>query len=166
MALIRSGNKQKIQVSEETPFDNSINGFTADNAQTAIEEAKQTAEGFPRAGIILVNNGVQGNGDWITYSNLTPDAKIVFPVKTKINEVTFANSNSDVEFDLEVYKNGITGGDLIDTWSFNTGPGIDFDYLDGLTLEFNPGDWIRLLYVDQGTNTSDLVVTIWISRIP
>lgn len=160
-----SGRDQYNPVAESVPFDNDTNGFTADNTQTAIEEAKQNAEGFPRAGIILVQNGTQGNGDWITYSNLTPDAKIVFPVNTRINEVTFANSSSDVEFSLVVYKNGIAGGNIVDTWTFDTGPGIDFGYLDGLALDFVAGDWIRLLYQDDGTNTSDLVVTIWISRI-
>jgi hypothetical protein len=160
------GAVEYVLLAEDIPFDNTLNTFTSDNVQDAIEEAKQNAEGFPRAGIILVNNGTQGNNDWITYSNLTPDVKIVFPVNTKINEVTFGNRNDDVEFDLEVYKNGITSGDLITTWSFNTGSGVDYGYITDLDLTFNEGDWIRLKYIDQGTNTSDLVVTIWISRIP
>lgn len=121
--------------------------------------------GFPRAGLPLVNNGSQNNNDWITYSNLTPDAKITFPVKTRINEVTFANSNSDVEFDIQVYKNGIAGGNLVDTWSFDTGPGIDFGSLSNIDLDLEIGDWIRLKYIDQGTNTSDLVLVVYFSRL-
>ena len=160
-----SGRDSFNPVADSVPFDNDSNGFTADDTQAAIEEAKQNAEGFPRAGIILVNNGTQGNNDWITYSNLTPDAKIVFPVNTKINEVTFANRKDDVEFTLKIFKNGITGGDLIDTWTFNTGSGVDFGFLDELDLSFAAGDWIRIQYQDDGTNTSDLVVTVWISRI-
>jgi len=158
---------KKLQDAISTPFDPTGTSFptSIDNCQDAIEYAKQNAEGFPRAGIPLVNNGTQGNGDWITYSNLTPGAKIVFPVNTRLNEITFANQRNDVEFDLEFYKNGTAGGDLVYTWSVNTGSGINYGYVDGLTLDFNAGDWIRILYVDQGTNTSDLVVTLWISRI-
>lgn len=154
------------QVARSTPFDNSTNGFTAANTQTAIEEAKATAQGFPRAGIILISNGTQGNNDWITYSELTPNNKIVFPVNTRINEITFSNANADVEFDLQIFKNGIAGGDLIYTASFDTGAGIDFGLISSVNLDFLAGDWIRIRYIDQSTNTSDLVVTLWISRNP
>ncbi len=147
-------------------FDNSTNGFDADNVQEAIEEAKLTAEGFPRAGITLISNGSQGANEWITYSELTPDNKIVFPVNTRLNEITFSNAISDVEFDLQIFKNGIAGGDLIYTASFDTAAGIDYGYLANINLDFLAGDWIRIKYIDQGTNTSDLTVVLWISRNP
>lgn len=150
-------------VPEAIPFEDPI--FTSDNVKDAIVEAKNTAEGFPRAGIPLINNGTQSNNDWIAYSNLTPAVKIVFPVKTKLNEVTWANSRTSVEFALEFHKNGTTAGDIFYTYTVSSGS-QNYGYVDGLSYTFDAGDWIRIKYDDQGTNTSDLVVLLWISRIP
>ena len=138
--------------------------FSAGNVSDAIVEAKNTAEGFPRAGLPLVQNGVQSNNDWVSYSNLTPEAKITFPVKTRINEITWANQRTSVEFDLEFYKNGTGPGDLIDTLSISSGS-LDYGSFTGVDLDFEVGDWLRILYKDQGTNTRDLVVVLYFSRI-
>lgn len=144
------------------PF--SDDDFSSDNVHDAIVEAKQNAEGFPRAGIVLVHNGTIGNNDWLTYSSLTPDAKIVFPVKTKLNELTWANSKSSLDSDFEFYKNGTAAGDLIWTYQLrNTSD--DFGYQLSVDLFFEAGDWIRILHKDFGTNPSDFVMTLWISRI-
>jgi len=152
-------------VAGEIPFDNATNGFTAEDTQAAIEEAKQYTEGFPRAGIVLLANGTQTNNDWISYNELLPTAKIVFPVSVRLNEITFSNSNSDVEFALVIYKNGTNVGNIVYTWTVNTGAGVDFGYISGLTIDFAAGDWIRVKYLDQGDNTADLNVTLWVSRI-
>ena len=152
------------QVAESVPFEDE--NFTSKNTQDAIIEAKQNAEGFPRAGIPLINNGVQGNGDWIAYSNLTPSVEIIFPVKTKLNEITWSNDRDDVEFDLEIYKNGTSDpGDKVATYNINSSTNERSGFIDGISLEFEAGDWIRIKYIDQGTNTSDLVILLWISRI-
>lgn len=150
------------QVAKSIFFSDSA--FTSKNAQDAIIEARNTAEGFPRAGLALVQNGTQGNNDWVSYSNLTPDAKITFPVKTRINEVTWANQKTSVEFDLEFYKNGTTAGDIVYTYSVSSG-GLDYGSQDSVNIEFDVGDWLRIKYKDQGTNTSDLVVVLYFSRI-
>jgi hypothetical protein len=81
------------QVAWSTPFETDIdrgNGFpdTIPNVQEAIEYAKLNAEGFPRAGLPLVMNSTVSDGDWISYSNLTPTVPIPFATKTKINEIT------------------------------------------------------------------------------
>jgi len=161
------GHKSKIQDSEETPFDNSTNSFAADDAQAAIEEARDTAAGFPRAGLVLVQNGTMRNGDLVSYSNLTPNTPIVFAVNTQINEVTFSNKRNSVECDLEIYDGGI-GGTLIKTLNVSTGAGVKTQIFDVTvdSLTFSAGDIIQIEYVDQGTNARDMVVTLWISRIP
>lgn len=148
------------QVSDSIPFDNSTNGFIADRAQTAIEEAKATG-GVARYAIPLVQNGTVGNNDWISYSNLTPDAKIVFPRACIVEEFSWSNSNSSVDFDLEFYKNGITSGDLYRTYQVRSSAN-DFDYETGWNDSFNAGDWIRILYKDQGTNLSDACLVLYI----
>lgn len=151
-------------VAPAIPFEDA--GFAADNVQAAIIEAKQNAEGFPRAGISLISNGTQGNGDWVTYSELTPDVVITFPVNTKINELTWANSKTGVNFDLEFYKNGIAAGNLFYTFSVPDSGAVNYGYVASLNYTFSAGDYMRIKYIDQGNNTSDLVVTVWISRIP
>lgn len=156
----------QLKTAVDNTFDNSSNGFTASNVQTAIEEAKATAQGFPRFGVTLMANGAQGNGDWITYNELLPNTKVVFPVNTKLDEITFSNNNSDVEFDLQIFKNGILAGNLVYTAVFNTGVGIDYGIISSINLSFVAGDWIRIKYIDQGDNTSDLVVVLWASRNP
>lgn len=155
----------KSPVADEVPFNNDGNGFNSEDTQSAIEEAKQNAEGFPRAGIPLINNGTQGGGDWISYSNLTPNVEIIFPVKTKLNELTWGNSRDNVTFDLEIYKNGTTSGDLVRTLSITSSVNIKSGFIDTIDETFEAGDWIRIKYISQGTNTSDLVVLLWISRI-
>lgn len=142
--------------------------FSSTNVQDAIIEAKQNAEGFPRAGIPLIQNGTMGNNDLVSYSNLTPNTDIVFPVATKLNELTIANTSNSVEFDLELYKNGTGGGDLIQTLVISTGGGNSnqvFD-LNGDNIIFAAGDYMKIIYKDKGTNAKDLVVMLWISRIP
>lgn len=53
MSLVRSGKKQKIQVAEETPFDNTGTDFVSNNVQNVIEEIGTSASpgySFGRAG--------------------------------------------------------------------------------------------------------------------
>lgn len=147
-------------------FDNSSNGFTAEQVQAAIEEAKDQAEGFPRAGLPLIYNGTAGNNDLISYSNLTPDTPIIFPVKTKLNEIAFANNRNSVECDLEIWENGVGTGTLVKTVNISTGAGVKFQAVDlnADNLIFDVGDFIQLRYIDQGTNARDMVVVLWISR--
>lgn len=154
------------QVAASVPFDTSNNDFPPeiDDTQAAIEYAKQNAEGFPRAGISLVMNGTMSDGDWVTYSNLTPNRKIIFPVETKLNELTWDNDSTNVSFDLEIYKNGTAPANLVYTYEVRNN--LDgFDYLQNIDLSFAAGDWIRIKYIDQGTNARDFVLTLWISRI-
>lgn len=152
---------------DQVPFDNDGTTFTADTTQDAIEEARDTAAGFPRAGLALVYNGTAGDNDLISYSNLTPQTPIVFPVNTQLNEVTFANNRNSVECDIEIWDGGVDAGTLIKTLNVSTG-GTDnqvFDItVDNLT--FTAGDFIQLRYKDQGTNARDMVVVLWISRLP
>ena len=151
----------RTQDAIDTPFDNSTNGFTADEVQSAIEEAKETAEGKPRFTLTLVNNGTISNNQWVAYSDLTPDLVILFPIDCTVKEFTWANKNTDVSFDLEFYKNGIADpGDKYRTVNVvNDADG--HGYYSGWDDDFTAGDWIRIKYKDQGTNCKDLVCVIF-----
>ena len=159
---------KKSPVAESIPFDNSDNDFTSDDTQAAIEEARDTAAGFPRAGLSLVQNGTMGNNDLVSYSNLTPQTPIVFPVNTQLNELTFSNNRASIECDLEIWDGGVSSGTLIKTVNISTGAGnlIQAVDLNADNLTFSAGDQIQIRYKDQGTNARDMVVVLWISRIP
>lgn len=158
-------------VAKSTPFDNSINGFVSTDAQAAIEEAKQNAEGFPRAGLSLTHNGTVGDLVWITYSELLSNPRIVFPVKTRLKEFTWSNSNTSIRaLDFKFYRNGQLAGNLVATRTIPAGErtaGYGF-YAFPTDLDWNAGDllYVQVDYKAAGTSLSDLAVVIWISRIP
>ena len=148
--------------SNDIPFSDPL--FIVNNVGDGIREAKQNAEGFPRAGIALIANGVVSNNQWVSYSELLPNVQIVFPVNTKLNELTWANTNTNVSFDLKFYKNGILDANLFYTYQVRNG--TTYGFQSGLNFTFNAGDWIRIKYIDQGTNVNDFALVLWISRIP
>jgi hypothetical protein len=152
-------------VAESVPFDNGSNGFTADNTQKAIEEAKTNAEGFPRAGLPLIANGTVSNNQWIAYSELLPNTPIgPWAVNVKLQEISWSNTNTNVAFSLEFYKNGTAPGNLFYTMTV-TSPNSGYGYVSGLNYSFVAGDYVRIKYIDQGTNCADFGLILWISRI-
>lgn len=157
--------RTKIQEAIETPFDNTSNGFTSETTQEAIEEAKLLAQGFPRSGIRVTSNGTVGNNNWLGPTELLPNTPMaVFPVKVQLNEITWSNQNTNVEFRIE-FRSGSKTGSIFYTLTVTpTNPG--YGYVSGLTFDFNPGDSIWAQYKDDGQNMSDAEVTLWISRIP
>ena len=149
--------------SESIPFEDAI--FTSDNVHDAIVEAKNTAEGFPRAGLRVTANGVVGGNDWLGTTELHPNTPMaVFPVNTRLNEITWSNQTADVEFRIQ-FRTGSKTGTIFHTMTVtSTNPG--YGYTSGLTYTFSPGDVIYAQYLDDGQNCSDMEVTLWISRIP
>lgn len=161
---------RRVQQAIFTPFDNSTNGFVASDVQTAIEEAKATAEGFPRAGLVLTNNSTLSNGNWITYSELLANPRILFPVKIRLKEISWNNSNTSLgAFDFVFYKNGQLAGDIVYAY---TAPAGDLTNGYGYfafpsNLDFNAGDSLFIKYVKpSGASISDLGLALWIARIP
>jgi hypothetical protein len=153
-------------VASSVPFDNSTNGFTSTDTQAAVEEARRYSEGFPRAGLTLIANGTTSNNQWVAYTDLLPNTPVgPWAVNVKLHEISWSNTTSNVSFDLEFYKNGTAIGNLFHTLQVrSTNPG--YGYVNGLTYEFAAGDYLKVKYIDQGTNATDLAVILWISRIP
>lgn len=148
--------------------------FVSRNVQAAIVEAKQNAEGFPRAGLPLTNNGTVSNGQWISYSELLSNPRILFPVKIRLKELTWVNSNTSLGgFTFGLYKNGQLVGNLVYTY---TAPSADltagygyhiFPTGVGSTIDFDAGDSLYIKNVrPSGTALADLAVILWIARIP
>lgn len=154
-------------VCEQIPFSD-VN-FTATNVCDALREAKQNAEGFPRAGLPLTANGTVSNGNWISYSELLANPRILFPVKIRIKEITWVNANTALgAFDFELYKNGQLAGNKIFTYS---APGADRTvgygyYVFATNIDFDAGESLYIKYVKpSGTSLSDLALIVWIARI-
>jgi hypothetical protein len=151
-------------------FDNSTNGFTAYEVQTAIEEVKTYGQGFPRAGLVLTYNGTISNGNWITYTELLSNPRILYPVNIRIKEWTWNNNNTSLgAFTFEIYKNGQAGGNLIYTYTPTAGERTaGFGYFAfPSNIDFNAGEYMYIRYVKpSGTSISDLGMVLWIARIP
>lgn len=158
-------------VSKAIPFDNSINGFVSTDAQAAIEEAKQNAEGFPRAGLSLTHNGTVGDRAWLTYSELLANPRILFPVKTRLKEFTWVNANVNIRaLQYKFYKNGQLAGNLVYTYTPTAGErtaGYGYIIFPS-NLDWNAGEsmYVQVDYTAAGTSMSDLASVPWISRIP
>lgn len=152
-------------VADSIPFDNSTNGFTADMVQPAIEEARQTAEGFPRAGIRSTYNSTLGNNVWLGPSELLPNTPLlILPLKTKLNEITWSNQSTNRVFTIKFYKNGKLAGNLFYTLTV-TSPNNGYGFVSGLNFLFDPGDVIYA-YANTTTAPSDTDLILWISRVP
>ena len=149
-------------------FNNATNGFTSDNVQGAIEEVKTYGEGFPRAGVPLSYNGTISTGSWISYTELIATPRILFPVKIRIKEITWVNTNVNLgSFTFEFYKNGqVNPTNLVYTYTPTVGDrAAGRGYSSELSIDFDAGDSLFLRYVKpSGTSLSDLGFILWIAR--
>jgi hypothetical protein len=149
-------------------FNNLTNGFLSNNVQGAIEEVKTYGEGFPRAGLSLTYNATLTDGNYITYTELLANPRIVFPVKIRIKELTWNNSNLNLgAFTFNFYKNGQAAGNLIHTYTPLASERIaGFGYTAiPLDLDFNAGDYMYIKYLKpSGTSLSDLGLVVWLAR--
>jgi len=152
-------------VAKAVPFDNATNGFVSTDTQAAIEEAKQNAEGFPRAGIRSCYNSTISGNSWLGPSELLPNTPlIVFPIATKLNEISWSNASVNVQFKIQFRLNSRTGTIFHTLTVSGANPGYGIQ--TGLNYTFSAGDSIHAQYIDTGTNMSDADLILWISRIP
>lgn len=152
------------QVAQAVPFDNTTNGFISTDAQAAIEEAKQNAEGFPRAGIRSSYNGTVSANQWLGPNELLPNTPLlVTPVKIVIKEITWANQSTNVAFRIQFRLNSRTGT-ILYTMTV-TSPNSGYGYVNGLNIVLNPGETIHAQYLDDGTNCSDMDLVLWVARV-
>jgi hypothetical protein len=75
----------------------------------------------------------------------------------------WSNVNTNVSFDLQFFLNG----SATPFYTYSTVNDADgMGYASGLTYTFNVGDYIKIKYIDQGTNASDFALVLWVSRLP
>jgi len=128
-----------------------------------VHDKLQSQIGIARFPIQLVMNGTMSNNDYVTYSNLISNPAIRFPTNSKLTEITWNNSNTSVDFDLE-FSRFEADGTAYSGNPFYTYEVRNQDYGDietGLDYDFLEGDYIEIVYKDQGTNCSDFVCILW-----
>lgn len=98
---------EKNAVAKSVPFDNSANGFTSTESQSAIEEAKQLASKVSRGPTICGFDGKGSTGRWLEFFSNNPSNNNPFIVAENneliaISVSASANSTGTVT----IYKNG------------------------------------------------------------
>jgi len=138
--------------------------FESENVRDGIIEARNTAVGIPRFTVNCTSNGIVGNNEWLGPNELMPNTPmVVFPFNAKIEEISWANQNSEPRFHIEFRRNSKTGTIFHTLTVDTTNPG--YGYETGLDLDFAPGEVIYAQYKDDGQNCSDFAMTLWLSRV-
>lgn len=149
----------------DVPFDNSTNGYIANNVQEALEEGVNLALDTPVFPLPLVWNGTISDGEFYGYSNLIPgDATPLLALKkSELISFTWSNGNAGADFTLVFRKNNIAGTPFLTVSRVNT----KFFAYELLTPEaFNLGDQIYIEHQDDGTNSSDVGFVLTFRALP
>lgn len=96
----------RTQMAITTPFDNSTNGFTSVEVQSAIEEAKNTAEGKARYVVNYGFDGTASSGRWLeTITNVASNLSgYVVAKPAYLKELSLACSSSTT-VTIGLYRN-------------------------------------------------------------
>lgn len=160
-----------LEITEGLPFSEfkflyklifrSSTSYTNTPKALLAHKSNQVINAVSRGVYQLISNGVVSNNEWVTFSELTPAVWIPFPYDASIAEIAWDNKNNNRSFDLEFYKNDDVSG-LIYTYEVRN---KRYGHTTGLDLEFTAGDRLRIKYVDQGSNASDLVVLLHYKKL-
>jgi len=154
------------QVAESIPFDNSVSGFSSDNVQDAVVEAKSDAVSLPRFSLNSAHNAGLSNGQLVGVTNLL-NVPLVVPVKSKLAEITYyqgGGNNRDAEFLF--YQNAQTAPNLFFTWNLpNTTTAVAEEITDFTSPTFNQGDLLLVYFNDIGSNPNDVSLVYFFQAI-
>lgn len=106
----------RTQFAGTVPFDNSVNLFSSNNVQAAIEEVKQANENIARFLVIAGFDGTASTGRWLEMSKSVPsnDTPFVFPKNAYLTEFSYAcTASTTVTFG--VYINAVKVLNLVMT---------------------------------------------------
>ena len=154
----------KSPIAREIPFDNSTNGFVANETQSAIEEARLLAQGFPRAGVRSTYNSTVGANQWLGPSELHPNTPLVLPaVNLRLNEISWSNQTINVAFRIQ-FRTVSKTGTIVYTLTV-TSPNDGYGFVSSINLNLTAGVPIYAQYLDDGNNCSDMDLILWVSRV-
>lgn len=96
-----------IQPSIGTPFDNTSNGFSATDAQSAIEEAKQLGANASRGPTICGFDGTGSVGRWLEFFANNPSNNNPFILAENAELIAVSiSSSSNSTGTVSIFKNG------------------------------------------------------------
>lgn len=153
---------KSLHSAADEDFDPTGSTLTATNTQDAIIEAGDTANAaiYP---IPLIHNGGVGDGTFLSYSNLTPNAPVIIPVSSTLSGFSFSNAQASADYTLNFRKNTTTGTPFFTVSKTNT----QF-FIQTLPSPetFNQGDQITIEYVDDGQNANDVALLLFFKAVP
>jgi len=141
-------------------FDNSSNGFSSTNIQSAIEEA-----GSGLTVPVHFNqlwSEEKGKNKWLTLSEEAKGDKTLFivPFDCKVVALTWSNEKDNVDRDIEIYKNGTSSADKIFTWQIRASrTRYKTNLLTGLS--FLQGDRVAVFSRDKGKDDKKPVFSMF-----
>lgn len=127
--------KQKIQDAKETPFDNSTNGFIADDVQAAIEEIRDATDVSASPGFTWGKSGNVTSESWLLNDTVPSNksGRAIF-INNPSLEAIFVRCENASTFDLEVYEHDSITFTLITTVSVVAARALDVIFPTPLSL--------------------------------
>lgn len=134
-------------VSVSIPFDNTTNGFTATEAQSAIEEAYSLGAETSRGPTIAGFDGTASSGRWLEFfaNNPSNNSPFIVAEDSRIIAVSISASSNSTGT-VTIYKNGSSVTTLSLSASRKNAASalsIDFTSLDELSLRVTSGSISR-----------------------
>jgi len=118
---------QYAPVAENTEFDNSTNGFTADEVQAAIEEVNDNIVNSASPGFTWGKSGNVSNNTWLLNDGVPSNkAGRRIYINSATLEAVFVSSEQVDTFDIEVYEHDGTTFTLITTVNIVAQRGAEF----------------------------------------
>ena len=96
-------------VSKSVPFDNTTNGFTSTEAQSAIEEAKSVAASASRGPTLCGFDGSAGTGRWLEFYSNNPSNGNPFIIAEPAELVAVSiSASANSTGTVTIFKNGVS----------------------------------------------------------
>lgn len=134
-------------VAKSIPFDNSTNGFTAQEAQGAIEESKAAAAATSRGPTVCGFDGTASTGRWLEFFSNNPSNNNPFIIAEPNQLIAISiSASSNSTGTITIFKNGIALTTISLTASRkNSVNGLSFNLtsLDELSLRVTSGSIAR-----------------------
>ena len=139
-----SGPVFKSSVARTVPFDNSTNGFGAENVQTAIEEIGSSSRGPTTCSF----DGTASSGRWLEFSANNPSNTVPFILaeNCELIAVSIVTSASSATGNVRIYKNGVSAQNITLTAQKKnaiSGLSISFAALDEISVQVTSGSISR-----------------------
>jgi hypothetical protein len=155
------------EIAKSIRFDNSTNGFSSSEVQSAIEESKTSVVGS-MFHMLFENNGTSTN-IWLNYGANPASSNSVFavmPFDCKLVACSFTNAASSVDLNIQVnIANQGSGNTVNRTIIFKVKNDrvatFSFPNSNNSNLLLNQGDKVGVYINDKGDNPNDPVVTLY-----